>query len=152
VWRLLLDAGLRPAGLGARDTLRLEAGLPLHGHELGPGITPLQAGLSWVVRFDKGDFRGRAALLGERERGVDRRLRGLLLDGRQIPRTGYPVQVGEERVGEVTSGNFSPVLERGIALAFLRPDVDDGDRVAVDIRGRPAPATVTRPPFVRHGK
>jgi aminomethyltransferase len=152
VWRLLLDAGIRPAGLGARDTLRLEAGLPLHGHELGPGITPLQAGLSWVVRFEKGDFRGRAALLGERERGVDRQLRGLLLDGRQIPRTGYPVQAGEERVGEVTSGNFSPVLERGIALAFLRPDVEDGTRVAVDIRGRPAPATVTRPPFVRHGK
>ena len=151
IWRLLLDAGIRPAGLGARDTLRLEAGLPLHGHELGPGITPLQAGLSWVVRFDKGDFRGRAPLLAERERGVGRRLRGLVLDGRQIPRTGYTVQAGDEAVGEVTSGNFSPVLERGIALAFLRPDVEEGARVAVDIRGRPAPATVTRPPFVRRG-
>jgi glycine cleavage system T protein (aminomethyltransferase) len=150
-WRLLLDSGIRPAGLGARDTLRLEAGLPLHGHELGPGITPLQAGLSWVVRFDKGDFRGRAPLLAERERGVQRRLGGLVLDGRQIPRSGYAVQVGEERVGEVTSGNFSPALERGIALAFLRPDVDDGAAVTVDIRGRPAAATVTRPPFVRRG-
>jgi aminomethyltransferase len=152
VWRLLLDAGIRPAGLGSRDTLRLEAGLPLHGHELGPGITPLQAGLSWVVRFDKGDFRGRAPLLAERERGVNRRLRGLVLDGRQVPRAGYPVQVGEERVGEVTSGNFSPVLERGIALAFLRPGVEEGTGVTVDIRGRPAPATVTRPPFVRRGR
>ena len=152
VWRLLLDAGIRPAGLGARDTLRLEAGLPLHGHELGPGITPLQAGLSWVVRFDKGDFRGRAPLLAERERGVDRRLRGLVLDGRQVPRSGHAVEAGEERVGEVTSGNFSPVLERGIALALLRPDVEDGTRVTVDIRGRPAPATVTTPPFVRRGK
>jgi aminomethyltransferase len=151
VWRLLLDAGVRPAGLGARDTLRLEAGLPLHGHELGPGITPLQAGLTWVVRFDKGDFRGRAPLLAERERGVHRRLRGLVLDGRQIPRSGYAVKQGEEPVGEVTSGNFSPVLECGIALAFLRPDVEDGARVMVDIRGRPAPATVTRPPFVRRG-
>jgi aminomethyltransferase len=155
-WRLLVDAGIRPAGirpagLGARDTLRLEAGLPLHGHELGPGITPLQAGLSWVVRFDKGDFRGREPLLAERERGVQRRLRGLVLDGRQIPRAGYTVQAGEERIGEVTSGNFSPVLERGIALAFLRPDVEDGASVSVDIRGRPAPATVTKPPFVRRG-
>jgi aminomethyltransferase len=152
IWEKLLGAGIRPAGLGARDTLRLEAGLPLHGHELGPGITPLQAGLSWVVRFDKGDFRGRAPLLAERERGVARRLRGLVLEGRQIPRSGHQVSRGEEPVGEVTSGNFSPVLERGIALAFLRPDVDDGAAVVVDIRGRPAQATVTKPPFVRHGR
>ena len=143
-WRLLLDAGIRPAGLGARDTLRLEAGLPLHGHELGPGITPLQAGLSWVVRFDKGDFRGRGPLVAERDRGIHRRLRGLVLDGRQIPRTGYAVQMGEERVGEVTSGNFSPVLERGIALAFLRPDLDEGAPVTVDIRGR-RPGAVVQP-------
>jgi aminomethyltransferase len=148
-WHKLLGAGLQPAGLGARDTLRLEAGLPLHGHELGPGITPLQAGLSWVVRFEKGDFRGRAPLLAERERGVRRRLRGLMLDGRQIPRSGYAVAMGEEQIGEVTSGNFSPALERGIALAFLRPDVEEGAAVVVDIRGRPAPATVTRTPFVR---
>ena len=150
-WRLLLDAGIRPAGLGARDTLRLEAGLPLHGHELGPGITPLQAGLSWVVRFDKGDFRGRTPLAAERDRGIHRRLRGLVLDGRQVPRTGYAVLMGEERVGEVTSGNFSPVLERGIALAFLPPDLEEGASVTVDIRGRPAAATVTTPPFVRRG-
>jgi aminomethyltransferase len=149
-WQKLLGAGVQPAGLGARDTLRLEAGLPLHGHELGPGITPLQAGLSWVVRFDKGEFRGRGPLLAERERGVTRRLRGLVLAGRQIPRSGYPVSVGEEPVGEVTSGNFSPCLERGIALAFLRPDVEDGAAAVVDIRGRPAPGTVTRPPFVPH--
>jgi aminomethyltransferase len=152
IWEKLLGAGIRPGGLGARDTLRLEAGLPLHGHELGPGITPLQAGLSWVVRFDKGDFRGRAPLLAERERGVARRLRGLVLEGRQIPRSGHQVSRGEEPVGEVTSGNFSPVLERGIALAFLRLDVDDGAAVVVDIRGRPAQATVTKPPFVRHGR
>ena len=152
VWRKLLGAGMQPAGLGARDTLRLEAGLPLHGHELGPGITPLQAGLSWVVRFDKGDFRGRAPLLAERERGVARRLRGLLLEGRQIPRRGYQVSVAGEIVGEVTSGNFSPVLERGIALAFLPPEIEDGAAVVVDIRGRPAPATVTKPPFVRQSR
>jgi aminomethyltransferase len=148
-WHKLLGAGLVPAGLGARDTLRLEAGLPLHGHELGPGITPLQAGLLWVVRFDKGDFRGRAPLLAERERGVARRLRGLVLEGRQIPRAGYVVMVGEERVGKVTSGNFSPVLQRGIALAFLRPEIGEGASVVIDIRGRPARATVTSTPFVR---
>ncbi len=147
-WRRLVEAGLVPAGLGARDTLRLEAGLPLHGHELGPGITPLQAGLGWVVRFDKGDFRGRAPLVAERERGVSRRLRGFVMDGRQIPRAEYPVLQGGEVVGEVTSGNFSPMLERGIGLGFLRPDIADGAGIEIDIRGRPAPATVTKPPFV----
>ena len=150
-WKLVLDAGVAPAGLGARDTLRLEAGLPLHGHELGPGITPLQAGLGWVVRFDKGDFRGRDALLAEKERGVARRLRGLLVEGRQIPREGCPVLVSGEQAGEVTSGNFSPVLERGIALAFLPPDVADGVSVEIDVRGRTVPATVVKPPFISQG-
>jgi aminomethyltransferase len=148
VWRALLAAGLVPAGLGARDTLRLEAGLPLHGHELGAGITPLQAGLGWVVRFDKGDFRGRDPLLAERERGVARLLRGLVVDGRQIPRSGCAVTIDGAVAGEVTSGNFSPVLERGIALAFLPPDVADGTRVAIDVRGRSVTATVVTPPFV----
>ncbi len=147
-WRELLAADLSPAGLGARDTLRLEAGLPLHGHELGPGITPLQAGLGWVARFEKGDFRGREPLLAERERGVSRRLLGLRLEGRQVPRAGQVVLRGDDAVGEVTSGNFSPVLERGIALAFLRPDLEEGTAVDVDVRGRCAPATVVKPPFV----
>jgi aminomethyltransferase len=149
VWRAVVDAGPRPAGLGARDTLRLEAGLPLHGHELGPGITPLQAGLGWVARLDKGDFRGRDALVAEKERGVARRLRGLVADGRQVPREGCAVMVAGEQVGEVTSGNFSPMLERGIALAFLPPDIADGAAVAIDVRGRSVPATVVKPPFVR---
>jgi aminomethyltransferase len=148
-WRAIVDAGVTPAGLGARDTLRLEAGLPLHGHELGEGITPLQAGLGWVVRFDKGDFRGRAALAAERERGVARRLRGLVVDGRQVPRRGCAVLRGDDRVGEVTSGNFSPTLERGIALAFVPPDAAVGDALDIDIRGRRTPATVTELPFVR---
>jgi glycine cleavage system T protein (aminomethyltransferase) len=149
VWRALLDRGLRPAGLGARDTLRLEAGLPLHGHELGPGITPLQAGLDWVVRFDKGNFRGREPLAAEKERGVARRLRGLLADGRQIPREGCTVFVDDEPAGTVTSGNFSPMLERGIALAFLPPDTAEGTPVAIEVRGRKVPATVVPTPFVR---
>src|SRR5262249_12411036 len=91
VWQSVLDAGLVPAGLGARDTRRLEAGLPLHGHELGPGITPLQAGLGWVVGWDKDDFRGREPLAAERARGVSRRLRGLTIEGRRPAREGSPV-------------------------------------------------------------
>ncbi len=149
VWGAVLAADVRPAGLGARDTLRLEAGFPLHGHELGPGITPLQAGLGWVVRFDKGDFRGRAPLLAERERGVTRKLRGLLGDDRRVPRAGCPVLIDSDPVGAVTSGNFSPTLERGIALAFLPPDVDDDTPVTIDVRGRPVAARVVPTPFVR---
>lgn len=145
-WRALLAAGVEPAGLGARDTLRLEAGLPLHGNELGPGITPLQAGLGWVVRWDT-EFRGKAALQGERDAGVARQLRGLVCEGRRPPRTGNPVLVGGEPVGTVTSGNFSPMLETGIALAFLPPDVEDGAPVAIDVRGSTVPAVVTKPPF-----
>jgi aminomethyltransferase len=148
LWDAVLAAGVTPAGLGARDTLRLEAGLPLHGHELGPGITPLQAGLGWVVAWGKGTFHGRAALEMERERGVRRRLRGLDVDGRQPPRQGYAVLIDDQKVGEVTSGNFSPVLGRGIALAFLPPEVEPAAKVAVDIRGTSVSATVVKPPFV----
>ncbi|MCU1351627.1 MAG: gcvT, partial [Acidimicrobiales bacterium] len=135
VWAAVLGAGIDPAGLGARDTLRLEAGLPLHGHELGPGITPLQAGLGWVVSWDKGDFRGRAALAAEKERGLARRLRALTVEGRRPPRADQAVLVDGAAVGSVTSGNFSPMLEQGIALAFVPPAVAIGDEVAVDQRG-----------------
>ena len=147
VWERLSEAGVQPAGLGARDTLRLEAGLPLHGHELGPGITPLQAGLGWVVRWDKGDFRGRDALTAEREAGPRRRLQGLKSQGRRPPREGCTVRAGETAVGTVTSGNFSPMLECGIALALLSPEVSIGDDVMIDVRGRELPAGVVKPPF-----
>jgi len=145
-WRAVLDAGVAPAGLGARDTLRLEAGLPLHGQELGPGITPLQAGLGWVVRWDT-EFRGKEALAAERERGVQRRLRGLVCEGRRPPRTGSRVRVGGVEAGVVTSGNFSPMLGTGIALAFLPPDVEEGAQVEIDVRGTPLPAQVSALPF-----
>ena len=131
----IVDAGVQPAGLGARDTLRLEAGLPLHGHELGPGITPLQAGLAWVVAFDKPEFRGKQALIDERERGVERYLVGIATEGRRPPRSGCAVIVDGDTVGEITSGNFSPVLGHGIALAFVKPDVVIGDDVEIDVRG-----------------
>jgi aminomethyltransferase len=149
VWKALLASGVAPAGLGARDTLRLEAALPLHGHELGPGITPLQAGLGWVVAWDKGDFRGREPLAAEREAGVARRLRGLEVEGRRPLRAGQPVLVDGAVVGEVTSGNFSPTLERGIALAFLPPEVGPGAEVTVDVRGTAVPAAVVKTPFYK---
>ncbi|HEX5094716.1 MAG TPA: glycine cleavage system aminomethyltransferase GcvT [Acidimicrobiia bacterium] len=148
IWRSLLDAGIVPAGLGARDTLRLEAGLPLHGHELGPGITPLQAGLGWVVGWDKDDFRGRAPLAAERERGIARRLRGLSIEGRRPARDGAPVVRDGEAVGVVTSGNFSPTLGHAIALAFVPPEVGIGDALQVDVRGTLLDAEVVKLPFV----
>src|SRR5271165_2657430 len=150
-WREVIAAGAKPAGLGARDTLRLEAGLPLHGHELGPGITPLQAGLGWVVSWDKGPFRGREPLERERITGPRRRLRGLLAEGRRPPRAEDQVYLDGDLAGVVTSGNFSPVLERGIALAFLPPDVAMDSGVEIAMRGGRAPATVVRPPFQRLG-
>jgi aminomethyltransferase len=151
LWAAIVGADIAPAGLGARDTLRLEAGLPLHGHELGPGITPLQAGLGWVVGWDKGAFTGRAALEAERESGPVRRLRGLLGAGRQPPREGAVVMAGAEQVGAVTSGNFSPMLERGIAMAFLTTasGLGDGDPVTLEQRGRSLEASVVKLPFWR---
>jgi aminomethyltransferase len=149
LWEAVLAAGLLPAGLGARDTLRLEAGLPLHGHELGPGITPLDAGLDWVVGWDKPSFRGKAALLAERERGITRRLRGIATEGRKPPRDGSAVLVGGETVGIVSSGNFSPVLQHGIALAFVDPTLDLGTAVSVAVRGSDLPGLLVPTPFVR---
>jgi aminomethyltransferase len=148
-WDAVLAAGVLPAGLGARDTLRLEAGLPLHGHELGPGITPLQAGLGWVVGWDKGAFTGRAALEEERASGPARRLRGLVAEGRQPLRDGSELWSGGARVGVLTSGNFSPMRERGIGLGFVEADAQllDGDPVTVEQRGRELPATLVRPPL-----
>ncbi len=148
-WEAVLATGVHPAGLGARDTLRLEAALPLHGHELGPGITPLQAGLGWVVSWTKPEgFLGRDALLREKEAGVARHLVGLATEGRQPPRSGAPVLRDGARVGEVTSGNFSPVLGRGVALALVSPDVGEGSHLTLELRGRQVPVEVVRLPFV----
>jgi aminomethyltransferase len=154
LWTALLGSGARPAGLGARDTLRLEAGFPLHGHELGPGITPLQAGLGWVVGWDKPAFRGRAALMAERERGVARQLVGLTTEGRQPPREGSAVGKDGRPAGTVTSGNFSPMLEHGIALAFIGSEFGSEPPMVFDIeqRGRSIPATVASTPFTRPGQ
>jgi aminomethyltransferase len=148
LWSALVAAGITPAGLGARDTLRLEAGLPLHGHELGDGITPLQAGLGWVVSWDKGDFRGREALAAERDAGPARRLVALRAADRRPPRQGDEVVRDGAVVGEVTSGNFSPELGVGIALALVAGGAEVGDTLEVSSRGSVRHLEVVTLPFV----
>ena len=148
LWDAIVDAGITPAGLGARDTLRLEAALPLHGHELGPGITPLQAGLGWVVGWDKETFRGRAALEAERAAGPHRRLIGIVTDGRRPPRAGCDVVLDDIVVGTTTSGNFSPTLGHGIALALVAPHVGVGTDIEVDVRRTRLAGRVVDTPFV----
>ena len=148
LWETITGTGIKPAGLGARDTLRLEAALPLHGHELGPGITPLQAGLGWVVAWKKEHFRGRDALAAERDNGIARKLVGIATEGRRPPRAECAIVIDGETVGEVTSGNFSPTLGHGIALGFVPPTVEVGTAVGIDVRGTLLPGTVVDTPFV----
>lgn len=148
LWQAILDTGVKPAGLGARDTLRLEAGLPLHGHELGPGTTPLNAGLGWVVSWTKGDFVGRDALARQRDAGVEAILRGLRIEGRRPPRADQEVVREGQIVGRISSGNFSPALGAGIALAFIDSDIEIGDDLSIDVRGTLIPAMVVALPFV----
>jgi aminomethyltransferase len=155
LWDALLesgqDVGIRPCGLGARDTLRTEMGYPLHGHELSLDITPNQARSGWAVGWKKPAFWGRNALLAEKEAGPARLLWGLRATGRGIPRPGMAVLGADGvRVGEVTSGTFSPSLRTGIALALLdtAAGVEDGAQLTIDVRGRPEPVQVVRPPFV----
>ncbi|MEE9563129.1 MAG: glycine cleavage system aminomethyltransferase GcvT, partial [Thermoanaerobaculia bacterium] len=123
VWDRLLEtgtpAGLVPAGLGARDTLRLEAGMALYGHEIDDTTTPLDAGLDWVVKLDKGDFVGRQALVAQKDRGTGRRLVGFEVEGRGIARQGHPVMADGKRVGEVTSGTWSPTFEKALGMAYV---------------------------------
>ena len=145
----MLTAGVAPAGLGARDTLRLEAGLPLHGHELGPGITPLQAGLGWVVRFDKGDFRGRAALAAERDAGPARACGACSLDGKRPPRADQSVVDADGAVRRRGhQRQLLPDARPGHRPGLPAPRRRAGHPVAVDVRGRHEPAEVVTPPFV----
>ena len=157
IWETILQAGesvgARAIGLGARDTLRLEAAMPLYGHELTEFINPLQAGLSFAVNFGDRGFIGREAL----ERLADDRRQpvrvGLQLDGKRVPRQGCPVLHGSEIVGDVTSGTFSPTFQRPIAMAYVRPTAQAvGTRLAVDIRGTHHAAVVVPLPFYERGK
>jgi aminomethyltransferase len=155
LWDALLaagePAGIRPCGLGARDTLRTEMGYPLHGQDLSLGITPVQARLGWAVGWSKDRFWGHAALRAEKAAGPSRVLRGLRATGRGIARPGMTVSVAQEPVGTITSGTFSPTLRSGVALALLAPGVVDGNEVSVGVRGRSEAFVVTRPPFVQTG-
>ena len=152
LWRSLLAAGVRPCGLGARDTLRLEAGMNLYGQDMDETVSPLESGLAWTVAFDPPDrdFTGRAALDAQRERGGLRRFVGLVLLDRGVLRPHQKVFAGDREMGEITSGGFAPTLDRSIALARVQHDL--GDRCAVEIRGKRLAAAVVEPPFVRNGQ
>src|SRR5690349_3776052 len=151
VWDALVEAGVRPCGLGARDTLRTEMGYPLHGQELSLEITPVQARSGWAVGWSKPAFWGRDALLAEKAAGPRRLLRGLELTGRGIPRGHMRVYAGDTPVGEITSGTFSPTKKVGIALALLdtAAGLAEGDLVEIDVRGRRTEARIVKPPFVQ---
>lgn len=154
LWRALWEAGqpygLKPVGLGARDTLRLEMRYPLYGNDITEETTPLEAGLGWVVKWNKGDFIGRLALERQKQEGVRRRLVGLVMVERGVPRHGYPVLSPEgEPIGSVTSGTYSPTLKENIALAYVAERYAAvGSAVAVEIRGKPVAARVVKTPFI----
>ncbi len=151
LWQRLLAEGVTPCGLGARDTLRLEAAMHLYGNEMDAATTPLEAGLGWLVHLEMpADFIGRAALERQTAEGVSRRLVGLKLKGRAIARHGYPVLQDGRPVGEVTSGTWSPTLGEAVALAYVpAAAAKPGTELAVEIRGRAEPAVVVKRPFYR---
>jgi len=137
------------AGLGARDTLRTEMGYPLHGQDISPSISPVEAGLSWAIGWDKSEFVGREALVAQREAGPTRRLRAIKAKQRAIPRSHMDVvDATGVSIGEVTSGTFSPTLKEGIAMALLDASVGVGDEVFVDVRGKTVPFETVKAPFV----
>ncbi len=151
LWRRLAAAGVRPCGLGARDTLRLEAGMSLYGQDMDETVTPLASGLAWTVAMDgERDFIGRAALAAQKAAGDIPRFNGVLLEGRGVLRSHQKLFDGEREVGEITSGGFSPTLERSIGMA--RVAADAGDQLQVDIRGKKLPLRRVKMPFVRNGK
>lgn len=159
VWEGLLEAGrplgLQPVGLGARDTLRLEAGLPLGGSDLDEKTTPLEAGLEWTVEWRKGPFLGREALERQKREGLTRRLVGFEMRGPGVPRHGYPIFQGEEKIGLVTSGTMVPgtVQMRGIGMGYVSPTaVRPGTKIGVEIHQRKVEAEVVKLPFYRRAK
>lgn len=151
-WETCLLFGVTPCGLGARDTLRLEAGLNLYGADMDETVTPLESNLAWTVVMEPPtrNFIGRSALEKRKQRGISERLVGLVLDGPGIIRNHQKVTIAGDGTGEVTSGGYSPTLEKSIALA--RVPVDIGEQCFVEIRNKQIPAQVIKPPFVRHGK
>ena len=149
-WNALLSAGVKPAGLGARDTLRLEAGMNLYGQDMDDAVSPLEAGMGWTVAFEEGrDFIGRAALVAQQAAGVPRQLIGLVMDEKGVLRHGQSVLTANGE-GEILSGTFSPSI--GKAIAFARVPAGEPGEVRVDIRGKHVPVRVVKFPFVREGK
>jgi aminomethyltransferase len=150
IWQQLIDAGATPAGLGCRDTLRLEAGMPLYGHELWENIDPFQAGLAFAVNLEGRQFVGRDALVERQKLAEAPRRVGLSLTGKRVPREDYAIMHQARQVGEVTSGTFSPTLDRPIAMGYVEPAfAQPGQRLEIDIRGRGEAATVVELPFYR---
>jgi len=154
LWQALLDAGVVPCGLGARDTLRLEAAMALYGQDIDTNTTPLEAGLSWLVHLDsKGDFIGREILEAQKASGLSRRLVGLEMQGRGIARHDYPLLSEGEVVGKVTSGTMSPTLSKAIALAYVPTNLAKvGQQLDVEIRGKTYPVAVVKRPFYKRQK
>ena len=157
IWDLVLEAGrefgIKPCGLGARNTLRLEAGMALYGHEIHASITPLEAGLEWIVKMDKHDFIGRTALAGQREKGVRRRLIGFEMRQRGIARDGYEVFVEGRPAGWVTSGAPSPTLNKNIGLCYLPTELaESGRRIEILIRNQMVTAETRPAPFYKRAK
>ena len=156
VWRKLLEVGaadgLIPAGLGARDSLRLEMGYALYGNDIDEKRTPLEAGLGWVTKLDKGDFVGAEALRKQKEKGVRHKLVGFVLKERGFPRHGYEVRANGQGAGEVTSGTVSPSLDKGVGLAYVATEASKaGTEIQIMVRDKPIAAEVTRAPFYKHG-
>ncbi len=151
IWDKFIKVGVQPCGLGARDTLRLEAGYPLYGHEYDDKTTPLEAGYAWAVKFDKGDFIGKAPMQKEKDGGLKKKLVGLSIDGRQIARAGDSiVDNGKLNIGVVTSGTFSPTLKKPIALAYLATEQAAPDNIVnITIRGKAVPAQVVAKSFYK---
>lgn len=152
LWNDLVDAGVRPCGLGSRDTLRLEAGMNLYGQDMDETTTPLVSGLAWTVALkpEERSFIGRGALENQKREGVPQQLVGLVLEGRGILRSHQKLYAAGNQVGEITSGGFSPTLERSIALARIETGSPHG--LDVEMRGKRLPVKVVKYPFVRHGK
>lgn len=153
-WQMLAEAGVAPIGLGARDTLRLEAGMNLYGADMDETVTPLESGLEWTVAFEPADrdFIGRPVLDKQKAMGVTRKVVGLLLDDKGVLRNHQRVVFAGGGEGEITSGSFGPTLERSIALARVPASVENGAPCEVDVRGRMLKARVVKYPFVRNGK
>ncbi|MFP5286789.1 MAG: aminomethyltransferase family protein, partial [Thermoanaerobaculia bacterium] len=153
IWRRLLEAGAAPAGLGARDTLRLEASMALYGHEIDESTTPFEAGLAWVVKMNKGDFLGREALAAQQAAGLERKLVGFEVQGRGIARQGHEVKADGRTVGAVTSGTWSPHFEKAVGMAYVPVELAaPGTPLEIDVRGRPLSAKVVEVPFYRRPK